>query len=159
MKHDNASDEHKLWLALPGGADVLAWFGDVPDFHDAEIVSLKLDRGGPSQLAVHFFRLQRSEAFTKAVMEPTGDAIVTFEFDYIVDLKLEGFGLQNVIAGLWLRRASPDPARAPYYSIDHSVDDFEIELEPCYGMSGTIRTRSVRLALTPGSPNPPRLTR
>ncbi|PZO03177.1 MAG: hypothetical protein DCF30_03355 [Hyphomicrobiales bacterium] len=157
MKSDAAAlEESALWMSLPGGNDVIEWFGRVPDFHDAEIISLHLDRGGPSRLAIHFFKLQQSITHSKGVMEPTGDAIVTFELDYIVDLNLDGFGHQNVIYGLKLTRADADPARAPYYAIDHSPLDYEIELEPCYGLGGKIRARTVRLLFELGRPKPPR---
>lgn len=157
MTNDAAvSDELEFWSSVPGGNEVIEWFGGVPDFHDAEIVSLHLDRGGPSRLAVHFFRLQQSSAFPEKVMESAGDAIVTFEFDCIVDLSLDGFSHQNVIYGLKLRHAETDATRAPYCAIDHSPFDYEIELEPCYGLAGKIRARTVRLFLEPGRPKPPR---
>jgi hypothetical protein len=153
------SIEAELWSSLAGGNEVLAWFGGVPDFHDAEIVSLHLDRGGPSRLAVYFFRLQQAAGRPENVLEPTGDAIVTFELDDIVDLNLDGFGRQNVVYGLRLRRAVDDPTRAPYYAVDPAPSDYEIELEPCYGLSGTIRARTVRLSLAAGAPKPPRPAR
>ncbi|SFI26320.1 hypothetical protein SAMN05216304_1024 [Bosea sp. OK403] len=153
MKKDE-SEELSLWSELPGGNEIISWFGAVPDFHDAEIVGLKLDRGGPSRLDVYFFRLQQSPMFKPNVLEPTGDAIITFEFDHIVDLSLEGFSPQNVIFGLRLGRAKPNPERAPYFGIDSSPDDYEIELDPCYGLSGKIRARSVRLSLVSGRPEP-----
>jgi hypothetical protein len=149
-------EERRFWSQLPGGREVIEWFGGVPHFHDAEIVSLTLDRSGPSRLAVHFFRLQHSPAFRPNVMRPANDAIITFEFDHIVDLSLEGFSPQNVIYGLTVRRAKPDPERAPYFGIDSSPDDYEIELEPCYGLAGKIRAKSVVLSLVLGIPERPR---
>ncbi|CDM62209.1 hypothetical protein LPU83_pLPU83d_0839 (plasmid) [Rhizobium favelukesii] len=32
---------------------LLAWFGEVPTFHDAEIISLSLSRTGASEVEIH----------------------------------------------------------------------------------------------------------
>jgi hypothetical protein len=52
------SDAHDQVIhEVPGGAsNIIAWFGSWPSFHDAEVVSLLLDREGESVLKVHYFR-------------------------------------------------------------------------------------------------------
>jgi hypothetical protein len=41
---------------IPGGPELVAWFGHVPAFHDAEVLSVALDRKGPScQLSIHYW--------------------------------------------------------------------------------------------------------
>ncbi|MBP2498967.1 hypothetical protein ABID82_006539 [Methylobacterium sp. PvP062] len=69
-----------------------------------------------------------------------------------MDLRLDGFSRQNVIGGLILRRAPDRPERRNYLALDPTPDDIEIELEPCYGLDGLIRARSVAIAFEPGEP-------
>jgi len=70
-----------------------------------------------------------------------------------MDLQLSGFSKQNVIGGLTLRRAPSRPDRRPHLTLNPLPDDIEIELEPCYGLDGLIRARSVAIAFQPGKPN------
>jgi len=45
---------------IPGAADVIAWFGYWPHFHDAEVLSITLDRSGESQVAITLGRALRN---------------------------------------------------------------------------------------------------
>src|SRR6476660_3432162 len=45
--------ETSIYDVVPGGADLMRWFGQVPSFHDAEILSLHLRRKGQSVLRLH----------------------------------------------------------------------------------------------------------
>lgn len=65
----------------------------------------------------------------------------------------DGFSIQNVIGGLVLRRAPERPERRSHLALDPLPQDIEIELEPCYGPSGLIRSRAVSIAFEPGKPN------
>jgi hypothetical protein len=38
----NVDELEAIYADVPGGLELLAWFGHVPSFHDAEIVSLTL---------------------------------------------------------------------------------------------------------------------
>jgi hypothetical protein len=146
-----------IYREVPGGLELLRWFGEVPSFHDAEIVSLDLRRWGRSTLCVHGFvgnyQLNPGNAllFDK-------HAIVTFTMEDIMDLQLDGFSHQNVIGGLILQRAT-DRGRANYYSLPQSPEDIEIELEPCYGLDGIIRTKRVSISFEPGIPDGPSIYR
>jgi hypothetical protein len=63
--------------------------------------------------------------------------MVSFELSGVTELSLEGFNHQNVVFGLYVER---------------SDDGFQMELEPCYGLSGTITAKAVRVTLEPGAP-------
>lgn len=138
--------------SIPGGPELLAWFGYVPSFHDAEIIDLHLNRTGASTLRIHTWDMdpnRRTEDWP-----PFGKhVIVTFTFEDIMGLNLEDFSPQNVIMGLevrcvkeerhsfgmtWLNNPPPPP------------EFYEIDLLPIYGLSGTIRARRVSISLTPG---------
>jgi len=42
---------------IPGAADVVAWFGYWPTFHDAEVLSITLERSGTSRVVIHAFEM------------------------------------------------------------------------------------------------------
>jgi hypothetical protein len=144
-------NREKLYAGIPGGPELIAWFGEVPRFHDAEIVSLSINRRAPSILRIHNWA-------TKFVEEPPSGlifdrhAVVTFTLEDIVDLQLTSFSHQNVILGLLLTRAPDRPDRRPFYGAPSSPDDYELQLEPCYGLHGLIRCRKVSVSFTPGNP-------
>ncbi|WP_249406579.1 Imm50 family immunity protein [Rhizobium sp. CFBP 13726] len=89
------------YSSLVGGDELLAWFGQPPTFHDAEIVSLSLNRSGVSELKVHGW-IMTDEVDPRGYIVLDKHAVVTFKFTGIMDLQLDGFSSQNVIAGLVL---------------------------------------------------------
>ncbi|MBO0140690.1 hypothetical protein JZX87_05850 [Agrobacterium sp. Ap1] len=136
-----------IYEDVAGGKELLAWFGELPTFHDAEIISLSLNRSGASELKIHGWIM------TDAV-DPDGfikldkHAIVTFTLEGMMDLQLDGFSGQNVIGGLLLQRAT-DRGRSDYYALPQDELDIEIELLPCYGLDGFIRAKTVAISLVP----------
>jgi hypothetical protein len=148
-----ASDQDAaIYHEVQGGAELLSWFGRVPSFHDAEILSLHLRRKGQSVLRVHGW-INTGEVGADGFYVLDRDAIVTFLFDEIMDLQLDGFSSQNVIGELILRRAPDRPERRHYLALDPLPQDIEIELRPCYGLDGRIRARSVAITFEPGEPD------
>jgi hypothetical protein len=112
---------------------VIEWFGHWPSFHDAEILSVHINRNGTSSLRVYAFNTtDRVDDNGRYVRER--EATVVFEFNGIRAIHLEGEDAdgQNVISGL---------------SLDVVGDDHRLHLAPCYGLAGEIvaDTMSVRL--------------
>ena len=141
-----------IYDAVPGGAKLVRWFGRVPSFHDAEILSLCLRRKGLSILRLHGWIMTGAVGpGGYAVLDR--HAVVTFTLDGVMDLQLDGFSVQNVIGGLILRRAPDRPERRGYLALKPLPQDIEIELEPCYGLDGLIRARSVSITFEPGKPD------
>jgi hypothetical protein len=124
----------------------------MPSFHDAEVVSLSLHRLSPSTLSIHVWNMT-NEVDDRGYYVLDKHAVVTFTLEGLIDLELEGFNQQNVIHRLHLGRAPTRPERTPYYIGDLSPDDYEIELEPCYGLNGRIRCRRVSVSFVPGRPD------
>ena len=138
----------EVYNRVPGGRELIDWFGRVPSFHDGEIVSLELRRRAPSVLAIHAWNTTW-DAEKRFV--PDKEAVVTFEMNDLIDVQLEGFSHQNVIGGLNLSHGPISEERRRF--VDYPSDeDFEIELEPCYGLDGRIRCRSLRIRFSPGPP-------
>ena len=141
-----------IYDEVPGGPDLVRWFGQEPSFHDAEILSLHLHRKGQSVLRLHGW-IDTGEVGQDGYFVLDRHAIGTFTLSGIMDLQLDGFSIQNVIGGLVLRRAPDRPDRRGYLALDPLPQDIEIELEPCYGLSGLIRSRTVSIAFEPGKPD------
>ncbi len=141
--------------SVSGGPELLAWFGYVPSFHDAEIIGLHLNRTGPSTLRIHTWDVT-GKVDSKGFFVHEKDVVVTFTLEEIESLELEGFSHQNVIGGLELNRIAAETSKFGMQSIrpPRSQPDFyEIVLHPCYGLAGTIRAWGVSLALAPGKPD------
>ena len=136
---------------VPGGVDLVRWFGQVPSFHDAEILSLQLSRKAQSVLRLHGW-INTGEVGRDGYFVLDRHAIVAFTLSEVMDLHLDGFGIQNVIGGLALRRAPDRLERRGYLALDPLPQDIEIELEPCYGLSGLIRARAASITFEPGKP-------
>ena len=143
--------EASIYDAVSGGADLVRWFGQVPSFHDAEILSLHLRRTGQSVLRLHGW-INTGEIGHDGHFVLDRHAIVTFTLNGVMDLQLDGFGIQNVIGRLILRRAPDRAERRGHLTLDPLPQDIEIELEPCYGLSGLIRSRAAFIAFEPGKP-------
>lgn len=135
---------------VDGGDELLSWFGEVPTFHDGEILSLSLRRTGTSELKVHGW-IMTADVDSDGFVVPDRHAVVTFSLEGIMDLQLDGFSGQNVIAGLVLRRAI-DRGRSSCFSLPEQSDDIDIELIPCYGLDGFIRAKKVKVSFVPGRP-------
>ena len=122
---------------IPGKDEVISWFGRWPSFHDAEVLELHLNRSGTSRLRVYAWNMT-DRTFEKdhkqySVLEK--HAVVTFEIDDIIDLKLTEFSSQNVLSGIQL-------------TIDNGV--YHLDLGPCYGLHGQITASQVRVSIQPG---------
>src|SRR5881398_3267216 len=73
-------------------------FGRFPSFHDAEIHSVTLSSGnyaGPVTLeaVIHVFEMTSEIVGNRYILK--NHTLVTFQFDDIQELKLEGFAFQN----------------------------------------------------------------
>jgi hypothetical protein len=118
---------------IPGVEEVVAWFGRWPSFHDAEILSVHLNRGAPSLIRIHTWNLSdKTDRQGHNIRER--EAIVVFEFRAIMELRMEGEDAdeQNVVRGL---------------DVEDADGGYRLRLFPCYGLSGelVVRQLSVRV--------------
>lgn len=140
-----------IYHEVPGGPEIVRYFGRVPSFGDGEVLDLHLDRDGPSTLRVHGC-VMTDRVGPDGTLALEHHAVVTFTLFGVMDLQLAGFSIQNVISGLILRRAPDRPKRRGCLALDPLPQDIEIELEPCYGLDGLIRARSVAITFEAGKP-------
>jgi hypothetical protein len=131
-------DKPPEWLTaqIPGAADLIAWFGYWPSFHDAEVISIQLLRSGPSRLCLHTFDCTR-EVNKKGQYVCQKHVVITFLLAGLRRLELAGFNHQNVISGLTIVRAG---------------GGYELIIEGCYGVEGALAAESVSIELAPGAP-------
>jgi hypothetical protein len=122
--------------SVPGAGDLFAWFGYWPNFHDAEIISLALNRSGASTLRIHTWETT-SRVDERGYYVLDKHVHVAFQMEDIRSLSLSDFNQQNVIFGLSLR---------------HTEDGFEICLDPCYGLSGSILAQKLSIQIEPMPP-------
>lgn len=140
-----------LYSTVPGGPELLEWFGYVPTFHDAEIVSFDLRRRSESILRVHAWRIT-DEVDERGHFVRDKHVVVSFVMEDVLDLKLDSFSHQNVVSTLKLQRPVDHPEHKPYSFYRPSADDFEIEIDQTYGIGGFIICRRVSITMTPGEP-------
>ncbi len=120
--------------AIPGWNDLVAWFGRAPDFHDAEVLSLALRRlPAPSLLRVHTW-LTGPGVDAAGYLVHDRPVIVRFVLASISRLELSEWSPQNVLLGLTI--AADEPG-------------WRIQLDPSYGLGGSIVAGSLQIELEP----------
>lgn len=132
----NFQETIEILEEVPGGPDLLAWFDGLPEFGDAEVVSLHLDREADSYL-------------TLKVAKPGRSALVTIVIDHWIDVSVRGFSKQNVIAALRLRTAEDRSIESWELGVGCAPGKVEIELAPCFGAYGSIRANLKQIRLEP----------
>jgi hypothetical protein len=132
---------------VPGGAEAIAWFSGRPHFGDAEILELRLLRKGPSMLRV----AAKAGAGPNGAGPPFKHAVFAFILSDMVDVHLDGFGHQNVIGGLTLRRnpIEAEEVHGSLVGIGLALGEHEIVLEPCAGAFGSIRCTIASVEVAP----------
>jgi hypothetical protein len=121
---------------VKGAQELLDWFGYWPNFHDAEVTSVQLNRAGTSSLAVHVWQTtDRVDA--QGYFARQKHAVVSFLLSGISELELAEFNHQNVLGSLNL--TSKDSA-------------FELTLESIYGLAGKVTALRVEINFVPGEP-------
>jgi hypothetical protein len=122
---------------IPGAAELENWFGYWPTFHDAEIISLNLNRKGSSSLHVHTWDMTK-EVDEKGYYVLAKHVVVEFALETVSGLNLNGFNHQNVLFGL---------------GIEKSDSGFRLTLDECYGLAGSIEAERISIRITPGKPS------
>jgi hypothetical protein len=123
---------------IPGGSQLLEWFGYAPRFHDAEVLTVTLDREGPRcTIAIHGFEMT-PEVDSDGYFILTKHVVVSFHLEGVSLLELGGFAEQNYLMGLSLSRTGDG--------------QFRLELDPCGGLGGCVEARAMSIAIEPGKP-------
>ena len=128
---------------IPGASDVTSWFGYWPTFHDAEVLSIHLDRLCGCEVVIHAFHMT-SEVDAVGRYVFTKHALVTFRLAGfpqdeagIVNTRIEGFNQQNVLSSA---------------SVQDRSGSYELRLEGIYGADCSIVCNKISVTLEPGIP-------
>lgn len=135
---EEREETERLLRAIPGGQELLEWLGGA-SFHDAEVLSLHLDRETGGQL----------EVFTQGAGT---SGVVTFTLHDWIDVKIAGFSHQNVIGDLILRRAAVKILQPWELGVGAAPGSIEMVLMPIFGANGTIRASIRRIQVERGRP-------
>jgi len=128
--------EAELLAFAPSTQKLIDWFGFLPSFHDAEIVSIELHRLGPSFVRVHTFR-SLSETNESGHYKTDRHAIVSIVVDAISDMQLLGFSHQNVISDIVFEK---------------TADGIKMILGGCFGVEGYIIAGGFAFEINAGIP-------
>jgi hypothetical protein len=136
MEYGGRMEQAGFLIDVPGVSEITSWFGHWPTFHDAEILSIELRRSGTSILKVHTFATSK-EVDARGCFVTHRHGIVSFLFDDICALQLDGFNHQNVIFDLELNKLD---------------EGYEVVLGGCYGVEGRIVAKQIQIAVEAGIP-------
>ena len=123
--------------SIVGAKELFDWFGYWPDFHDAEVVKLRLDPAAPSSLVVHTWEMT-NRVNAQGHYALTKHAVVEFVMQ----------GLSKVdLVDLWEHSILLD------LGVDKTEAGFRLSFSAAYGLSGTIEAQGLSLRVTPGKPS------
>ena len=111
---------------VPGADALIEWFGRWPSFHDAEVLSINLNRSGPSCVRIHTWEMT-SEVDARGYYVHQKNVIVSFFLEGLKDIEQAGFSHQE-------RDLQPDPHA-------HWKKDLVSVSGSCYGVAGTSHGR------------------
>src|SRR5262249_4153946 len=119
---------------IEGSESVAEWFRGWPSFHDAEVLTLHIDREWQASFVrlLAFTTSDRTNAAGYFIREH--EAVVVFELTGIRSLPSDGEAadVQNVIGDLLVEQVR---------------DGYRLSLSPSYGISGEIIVKDLRVRL------------
>jgi Immunity protein 50 len=126
-------DQNEIIDQVPGAQGLVDLYTCWPSFHDAEVVSLELNRQGRSRIKVHTFATMK-EIDSRGYYVTDKHTLVSFLLEGVSSLQLNGFNHQNVIFGIDLKR---------------TLAGYELLLEGCYGIEGRIECAQLFIEIEP----------
>jgi hypothetical protein len=148
---DWATDE-VLFASLPGGQDVIDWFGFCPSFHDGTLERLELAAGN-AILTVRTYRMG-TKTDAEGFYVTDRKACVTLSMRGVTGVKLEG-DAGSIIGELVIRRLETEPARSDWETcVGPGRGDIEIAFDTAVGLYGTIYAKELTFELLPVREDP-----
>jgi hypothetical protein len=119
-----------------GVQDVIAWFGRMPAFHDADLRSLRLGSGGNCTLQIFAWNMtDQVDAQGYFVLDKY--ALVTVTLEGVTAVKLSDFDLLGVIFEL---------------KIERQGEQYKVAWSSSYGVEGELTARQISFAVKPETP-------
>ncbi|MGO4129781.1 hypothetical protein AB4Z01_35665 [Inquilinus sp. YAF38] len=127
---------------IPGGAELIAWYGFTPYFHDGLVLSVRLASDGPGEIRIHTWRItDRTDERGYFILDK--HAVVTFSLEDIRAVDLRNFN---------------EPTAIHYLFLTVAEDGFEIRWDNVCGtggpgIEGSVIARRISVSFTPGTPS------
>lgn len=122
--------------SIVGAQRLYDWFGYWPDFHDAEVLKLQFELGGPVALTIHTWEMT-NRVDSSGFYETTKHVTVDFLLDGVTRIDIQDPWENSILLSLGMKR------------IDAG---FSFDLTAAYGISGEIDAEKVSLRIAPGKP-------
>jgi hypothetical protein len=121
---------------IPGADAVVAWFGHWPSFHNAEVLSVVVNRGGVSIIRIHTWNVT-ARADRTGHLAREREAIVVFEFAGIKSLRLHG-------------EDEDRPGLVHGNGIERTDQGYRFEFVPSFGLAGELTVEQIAVHVEPG---------
>lgn len=129
---------------IDGHEQVISRFGQWPSFHDGEVLRIVLDRTNRSSsgkyiptIEVHIRGwIMSREVSEKGFYKQEHESVVSFLFEDVFDLELEGFNQQNVLSSLNLALKA---------EAKDNGQTLHVELEHCHVFSAEFSARRAKV--------------
>jgi hypothetical protein len=121
---------------VPGADALFQWFRYWPDFHDAEVLAIDLNRTGSTRVRVHTFDVS-DRVGNDGCNVCVKHVVVSFLLDGLKTIELHGFNNQNVVSKV---------------AVVRTEEGLQLLLEPCYGAEGSLTAERIRIEIEPGVP-------
>ena len=129
---------------IEGHAQIVEAFGQWPNFHDAEVHRVVLDRTRKSPSGSYYPSVElvirgwvmTSEVTQGGYFKLEHDSLVHFLFEHVSEVELDGLNHQNVLFSLELELSNEAESELPALFV---------ELSHCFGLSGSFETRQARI--------------
>jgi hypothetical protein len=121
---------------IPGGQELIDWFGPVPGFHDANLLDINLASKGTSTLRIHAWRMT-DKVDDRGYFVLDKHVVVAIALQDVTYVALNEFDLPGIIFDLQITKAD---------------SGFELAWSGSYGVSGTLRAQRISIDFRPGNP-------
>lgn len=122
---------------VPGSEALVAWFGRVPRFHDAELLELTFHPNGVGRFRIHAWNMT-DEVDAKGYYVLDKHAVVTLALVGVSVIDCTDFDMMpGIIFDLEITKAE---------------EQFRIEWAASYGVSGSVVAKKVKITVEPGKP-------
>lgn len=129
---------------LPGGAEVVDWFGFAPSFHDATLERLELANNSATLVLAAFRMTDKVDDRGFAVLDK--HALITIALRRVSGISLSG-DAASIVSSLTI---APVRSESRWRSVPGpAIGDFQISWESSYGLEGALFAPELLLSVQP----------
>jgi hypothetical protein len=126
----------KLVERIHGSEKLIQIFGEWPSFHDSEVLSLTLERYGPTVRASIYLFATTGQIDGKGYYVLKNETVATIRFEGVVEFSANGFNHQNVLFDLHIQDVTQDQLENI---------NFDVTFEDSYGLEATFLCRTITI--------------